>query len=103
MFLENEGRIVAMVMVMGLALMVYSLAEKKLRDALEHANETIPDQRKKQTRKPTMRRVFQVFEGITVLYRGSKVVKVLNIRPIHKKILAVLGRDYERMYCTCYG
>jgi transposase len=41
-FLENEGRIVAMVMVMGLALMVYSLAEKKLRDALENANETIP-------------------------------------------------------------
>ena len=102
-FLENEGRIVAMVMVMGLALMVYSVAEKKLRDALEHANETIPDQRKKQTRKPTMRRVFQVFEGITVLYRGLKVVKVLNMRPIHKKILAVLGRDYERMYCTGYG
>ncbi len=103
MFLENEDRIVAMVMVMGLALMVYSLAEHKLREALEKGNETIPDQKKKQTKKPTMRRVFQVFEGITVLYRGSKMVAILNLRPIHGKILALLGREYERMYCTDYG
>lgn len=103
MFLENEDRIVAMVMVMGLALMVYSLAEKKLREALEKEDETIPDQRNKPTKKPTMRRVFQVFEGITVLYRGSEMVKVLNLRPIHGKILALLGREYERMYCTSYG
>ena len=101
MFLKNEGRIVAMVMVMGLALVVYSLAEKKLREALESENETIPDQKKKPTKKPTMRRVFQVFEGITLLYAGSKMVKVLNLRPIHGKILALLGSEYERMYCTC--
>lgn len=103
MFLKNEGRIVAMVMVMGLALVVYSLAEKKLREALESENETIPDQKKKPTKKPTMRRVFQVFEGITILYQSSKIVKVLNLRPIHGKILALLGSEYERMYCTCYG
>ena len=103
MFLENEDRIVAMVMVMGLALMVYSLAEHKLREALEKENETIPDQRKKPTRKPTMRRVFQVFDGITILYSGSEIVQVLNLRPIHGKILALLGREYERMYCICYG
>ncbi|MDI6810328.1 MAG: hypothetical protein QMD80_01370 [archaeon] len=92
-----------MVMIMGLALMVYSLAEKKLREALERENETIPDQRKKPTKKPTMRRVFQVFEGITLLYRGSEMVKVLNLRPIHAKILRLLGREYERVYCTSYG
>jgi len=68
MFLKNEGRIVAMVMIMGLALMVYSLAEHKLREALEETGETIPDQRKKPTKRPTIRRVFQVFEGITVLF-----------------------------------
>ena|GEM_PF-3301723 len=54
-----------------------------------------------------IRRVFQVFEGegITVLYMGSERVKVLNLslRPNHGKILALLGREYERMYCTNYG
>jgi transposase len=92
-----------MVMIMGLALMVYSLAEHKLREALEKEGETIPDQRKKPTKKPTMRRVFQVFEGITVLYIGSEMVKVVNLRPIHAKILRLLGREYERIYCTSYG
>jgi transposase len=75
-------------MVMGLALMIYSLAEHKLREALEKENETIPDQRKKPTRRPRIRRVFPVFEGITILYIGSKPLKVLNLKPIHAKILA---------------
>ena len=35
MFLKNESRIVAMVMIMGLALMIHSLAERKLREAPE--------------------------------------------------------------------
>jgi transposase len=76
---------------------------KKLREALEKGIETIPDQRNKPTKKPTIRRVFQVFESITVLYRGSVMVKIMNLRPIHLKVLSLLGREYERMYCTCYG
>ena len=35
MFLKNESRIVAVVMIMGLALMIHSLAERKLREAPE--------------------------------------------------------------------
>ena len=103
LFLEKESRIVAMVMIMGLALMVYALAERKLREALEKVGGTIPDQKGKPTKKPTIRRVFQVFEGITVLYRGSEMVKVLNMKPIHLNILSLLGHEYERMYCTSYG
>jgi len=103
MFLEKESRIVAMVMIMGLALMIYAIAERKLRGALELTGEMIPDQKGKPTKNPTMRRVFQVFEGITVLYRGSVMVKVLNLRPIHLKVLSLLGREYELMYCTSYG
>jgi transposase len=52
---------------MGLALMIYGIAERKLREALEMESERIPDQRNKPTKKPTMRRVFQAFERITVL------------------------------------
>jgi len=103
LFLKKESRIVAMVMIMGLALMVYAIAERKLREALEKVDETIPDQKGKPTKKPTIRRVFQVFEGITVLYKGSEMVKVLNMKPIHQKVLSLLGHEYERMYCTGYG
>ena len=98
MFLKNEGRIIALVMIMGLALMIYSLAEHKLRAALAETGETLPDQRNKPTKSPTIRRVFQVFEGITVLYIGSKKVKILNIKPLPAKILSLLGIEYTRVY-----
>ena len=35
MFLKNESRIVEMAMIMGLALMIHSSAERKLREAPE--------------------------------------------------------------------
>ena len=40
-----------MVMIMGLALMIYSIAERKLREALEKEDETLPDQKGKPTQK----------------------------------------------------
>ena len=69
-----------------------------MREALE--KETVPDHKNLPTKKPTIRRVFQVFEDITVLYSGSEMVNVMNLRPIHQKVLSLLGRDYVRMYCT---
>ncbi|NQE46778.1 hypothetical protein C5S31_12230 [ANME-1 cluster archaeon GoMg2] len=80
--------------------MVYAIAENKLREARDKEDETVPDQKNHPTKKPTIRRVFWVFEGITVLYRGSEMVNVMNLRPIHQKVLSLLGREYARMYCT---
>ncbi len=97
-FLKNEERICAMVMIMGLALLIYSLAEKKLREALKKFNETIPDQKNKPTAKPTMRRVFQMFEGVGVVYENLKMLQVTNLTPVRRKILSLLGRDYEKIY-----
>ena len=63
---------------MGLTLMVYTLAERKLRQALEDQtlaerklrqaledqNQTVRDQRKQPTAKPTFRWIMQKFQGI---------------------------------------
>ncbi|AKB75016.1 hypothetical protein MSLAZ_1755 [Methanosarcina lacustris Z-7289] len=35
--------------------MIYSIAEWKLREKLEKENESVPDQKRKPTKKPTMR------------------------------------------------
>lgn len=99
-FLKNESRIVALVMIMGLALLIYSIAQKKLSEALLRENQMIPDQKEKPTKKPTMRRVFQIFEGITVLYENGKRVMIMNINALHRKILALFGTVYERIYCV---
>jgi len=101
-FLKTERRIQAMVMIMGLALLVYAIAEKKLRKALEKMNETLPDQRNKPTKMPTIRRIFQIFEGVTILYDeyGRERLEVMNLGEVTRKILTLFGVEYERMYCV---
>ena len=54
-------------MIMDLPLLIYSLAERKLRQALKEMNATIPDQPRKHTQSPTIRWVFQLFEGLDIL------------------------------------
>jgi transposase len=45
-------------MIMVLCLRIYSIAEWKLRIKLEEENENFPDQKGKQTKRPTMRWIF---------------------------------------------
>jgi len=101
-FLKTERRIQAMVMIMGLALLIYAIAERKLREALKKMDETLLDQKGKPTKTPTMRRIFQIFEGVTILYdeRGGGRLEVMNLREVTRKILALFGVEYERMYCV---
>lgn len=99
LFLEKEERIMAMVMIMGLGLLVYALAERKLRMTLKQLNETVPDQKGKPTDHPTIRRMFQVFEGISVLYdTQGTLLEVMNLRDAPRKVLSLFGRDYEMLY-----
>ena len=51
-------------MVMTLALLVYSVAQRRLRQALARQNETLPNQINQPTNRPTLRWVFQMLEGI---------------------------------------
>jgi transposase len=100
-FLKKDTRIVALSMIMCLCLLVYTLTQRKLRLLLEKSDETIPDQRGKPTIRPTMRWVYQIFEGVHVLYqRIESSVKeiVLNLNSLRLKILNILGAPYEKMY-----
>ena len=100
-FLKKPQRIVSLVMIMGLSLLIYSIAQRKLRMVLEEMNATIPDQKSRPTKRPTMRWVFQMFEGIELLeiYDKGKVTKMmLNVNEIHRKILNLMGESFEKMY-----
>jgi transposase len=62
--------------------LVYALAERKLRLRLEQEDQSVPDQVGKETQTPTMRWIFQLFEGIDLLiiYQDGDVInrQVLN-------------------------
>ena len=102
LFLKNPARIMALIMIMGLALLIFALGERQLRQALKQNNETIPDQKGKPTQTPTLRWVFQIFEGLDVLsvWEDGRLVtrKMLNLRPVHQHIIRLLGPQIQKCY-----
>jgi transposase len=66
-FVNKPSRIVALSLVMVLCLLVYRLAEHRLRTQLAATGQTVPNQLKQPTDRPTMRWMFQCFEGISLV------------------------------------
>jgi transposase len=101
-FVKKPERIVALALVMVLCLLVYRLAEHRLREQLAAPGQTIPSQVNKPTDRPTMRWVFQCFEGIDLLHirhgPDPAVALVLRLQPLHQQVLALLGPSYEAIY-----
>lgn len=102
-FLKSQKRIVALGMVMCLCLLVYMIAQRYLRKRLEAAQDTIPNQLGKPTRTPTMRWVFQLFEGVHVLIRRTAAgleEMILNLNAVRSHILRILGPPFQKMYSS---
>lgn len=100
-FVKKPERIVALGLIMVLCLLVYRLAEHRVRTRLAESGQTIPNQINKPTATPTMRWIFQCFEGIELLHVHSAtvaVVIVLRLQPLHEQILALLGPPYQQIY-----
>jgi transposase len=100
-YLKKEARIEALAMVMVLCLLLYSIAEWKLRTRLEETKEAIRNQVKKKTQTPTMKWVFFLFRRITELVieiEGKRIKKVLNLDEETIKMLKLMGEKYEKYY-----
>ena len=102
-FLKSPKRIEALMMVMTLCLMVYNIAQYKLRQALEIKNETLPNQLNKEIKNPTIRWIFQIMEGVGIIqfYReGIAPIKemITNLNALRKKIINLFGDTACRMY-----
>jgi transposase len=100
-FVKKPERIMALSFIMVLCLLVYRLAEFRLRSRLAKTGQTIPDQVQKPTARPTMRWVFQCFEGIELLHvqaATTSLVLVLRLLSVHRLVLHLLGPPYEKFY-----
>lgn len=101
LFLKKPERIVALTMIMCLSLLVYSIGERKLRNLLKMYDETIENQIKKPTQRPTLRWIFQLFEDVHLVKmeeNNTITYEVKNLRPDGEKALRVLGRNYMEPY-----
>ena len=101
LYLKLPKRIMALIMVMGLSLLIYSLAEKKLRKVLAANELTIKDQKKRPTKSPTIRWVFQKFEDVLMLYIYEKnCLKKIHCELTEDQITIIkcLGKYVKKMY-----
>ena len=78
-FLKTPQRIETMAMLMGLCLLVYSLGQRAIRSALQTAKTGLKNQLGKLTERPTLRWIFQCFQGIhLVIFQGITQIANLN-------------------------
>lgn len=100
-FVKKPERVMALSFIMVLCLLVYRLAEHILRRQLTASSQTVPNQLNKPTDRPTMRWVFQCFEGIDLLHIRSGDrwhTQVLGLQPLHQRILRLFGSAFCQIY-----
>ena len=99
-FVKSPRRVMALAMVMGLCLLVYSLAQRQLRQALQAADDGIPNQLGKLTGRPTLRWVFQCFQAVHLVWVNG-TPQISNLTTERLKILRFLGAACGRYYLLC--
>jgi transposase len=100
LFVKNPERVETMMMLMALCLLVYNLGQRQLRIALKTQKATVKNQLNKPTESPTLRWMFQCFQGIHLLIRQG-VLMVLNLTESHCKILQFLPNTCQKYYLLC--
>jgi len=96
-FVKKPERVEALALIMALTLLVYTLAERKIRQALEQEKQTVLDQRKRPISKPTFRWIMQTFQGIhLVLLNGLK--QITNLSDERQIMIRLLGPPTCRYY-----
>lgn len=107
-FLKQPKRIEALMMVMTLCLMIYNVGQYKLREQLKTLQITIPNQLGKEVSNPTLKWIFQIMEGVNVVYFYNESISytirevIVNLNKIRKKIIALFGKTAAQIYGTIH-
>ena len=90
---------------MTLALLLFALVQRRIRLSLEASGKTVRDQKRRNTKNPTLRWVNQEFDGVDVtrIKYSSRVRYVFHrLAEFETTILEVLGERYRRRYTEAY-
>ena len=101
LYVEKPSRIEALIMIMTLALLVYAVAQRRLRLELWRQDETLPNQINQPTQRITLRWSFQMLEGINVvtLDKGDEKERHMDgLTSLRIKILKFFGENVCRKY-----
>lgn len=99
-FLKSPERIMALGMIMGLCLLVYNLGQRQLRQALQQVRQTLPNQLGHDTKRPTLRWVFQCFMAVHYVVLDG-VEQIVNLTDFRCRLLQFFGSPSRRYYLLC--
>jgi transposase len=103
-FLKLPKRIEALMMVMTLCLMIYNVGQYKLREQLKAHQTSLPNQLGKEVSNPTLKWIFQMMEGIDMVYFYNESLThtirevVTNLNGLRKKIIGLFGKSAAYIY-----
>ncbi len=103
-FLKLPSRIEALMMVMTLCLLVYNVGQYRFRESLKAQNITLPNQLGKEISNPTLKWVFQIMEGVGVVYFYNESLShtirevITNLNDLRKKIIWLFGKNAAWIY-----
>ena len=86
-------------------LLLFSLVQRRIRLNLEATEKTVLDQKRRKTKKPTLRWVNQEFEGVDVtrITTSSRVRYIFHrLEEFESTILEILGAGYRKRYSEAY-
>ena len=87
--------------IMTLSLLVYSIAQRRMRNQLAEQNETLPNQIGLPSKQPTLRWLFQLMEGVNLveIIINSVQKRLLDgLCDLKRKIITLFGKTVERLY-----
>jgi transposase len=96
-FVEKPERVETILFLMSLCLLVYNLGQRELRNSLKRAQTGVKNQIGKLTDHPTLRWIFQCFQGIHLLTLNG-IQKVINLKKERSFILELLPSSCQKYY-----
>ncbi len=106
LLVKKPCRIAGLLMVMTLALLVYSVTQRRLRQQLARQQATVPNQVQQPTERPTLRWVFQRLEGIhrvRVTVQGELHDLIEGLHEVTRHLLRLFGERVCRFYQIAPG
>jgi transposase len=102
-YVKKPSRIMSLLMIMTLCLLIHSVMQRHLRQVLLDKQEKVPNQINQQVSNPAMRWIFQLMEGIDVVYiqiDGQIERQILGITQLRQKIISLFYPSISAIYLT---
>ena len=97
LFVKNPERVETMMMLMGLSLLVYTIGQREIRNNLKSRKSSVKNQLNKLTARPTLRWIFQCFQGIHCL-KLEGIERISNLSAERCRILGFLPEACQKYY-----